>query len=169
MKIKMSLGMLICFLITSCSNYQVNLSDYFSAFIMDNEKSISVNSSPEERPEEKLQSVTSLNYYFRLLNNQIAAEEIIEIEEKADFFLNDKIELFKIADSFSDTIFLQTDIDVLSISLSLDSALIKEYEQNQVLTFSDLIPGQNYTLVITFSIARIIHEAKFYIHLKEET
>ena len=167
---------LFCLLFLSCNNFQSNPSDYFDDFIKFNIKSkaldISNTEENKDKKEENSQLLSNLDYYFRIQNNQTKDDkydQIIAFEERIAFGLNDKIELYKVVDRLSKSVFLQADLDLISLSLFLDSSLIKQYEKNQIMTFSDLMPGQIYTLVVTFNIDRIIHEAKFYIHLKEES
>lgn len=176
MRIRIIFVGLFCLLFLSCNNFQSNPSDYFDDFIKVNIKSKALDISNKEdnkkKNEEKSQLLSNLDYYFRIQNNQNKdnkQEKIIAIEEKIDFGLNDKIELYKVTDRLSKSVFLQADLDLISLSLFLDSSLIKQYEKNQIMTFSDLMPRQIYTLVVTFNIDHIIHEAKFYIHLKEES
>ena len=135
MKIRIIFVSLFCLLFLSCNNFQSNPSDYFDDFIKFNIKSkaldISNTEENKDKKEENSQLLSNLDYYFRIQNNQNKAnkqEKIIAIEEKIDFELNDKIELYKVVDRLSKSVFLQADLDLISLSLFLDSSLIKQYE-----------------------------------------
>ena len=178
MKIKTIFGVLFCFLFAACSNFHSNPSQYFSEFIKDNTKSVNQNISNTESSDEKTELLSNLDFYFRILNvpnvdsmqyaKQITREQIIPIENKVSFTPTDKIELYKITDRYSDSTVLDNELDIISVSVFLDSSLIKKYEHNQPVSFLELMPEQTYTLVVTFNYARIIQEAKFYIYLNNK-
>ena len=123
-----------------------------------------------------MEAFSNLDFYFRIIQNQntddyqLAKEssenEIIKIEDTITFNKRDKIELYKITDNLSNSIILNDDI--ISLSIFLDSSLIKKYENKEPVSFLDLMSEQTYTLVVTFNYASIIQEAKFYLYLKKK-
>ena len=176
MKIKIILSLIFSFCFTSCSNFHTNLSQYFSDFLNNNTKVINQQFSNIENIKEKMEAFSNLDFYFRIIQNQntddyqLAKEssekEIIKIEDTITFNKRDKIELYKITDNLSNSIILNDDI--ISLSIFLDSSLIKKYENKEPVSFLDLMSEQTYTLVVTFNYASIIQEAKFYLYLKKK-
>lgn len=123
-----------------------------------------------------MEAFSNLDFYFRIIKNQdtndyqlakeISEGQIIKIEDTITFNTRDKIELYKITDNLSNSIILNDDI--ISLSIFLDSSLIKKYENKEPVSFLDLMTEQTYTLVVTFNYASIIQEAQFYLYLKKK-
>jgi len=170
------------FLFFACSNQQTDLNSYFASFIKREKESIPDKKEidGENKSENQQSSLLNLDFYFKIetrekseelsseiYNNQIKnKEEAVKIFEQIELAQNSSISLFKIKDREKDLQIYDLPDKIESISLYLDSTLVKMEAGINQLILKNLPENQIYTLVITFNAYGLTQEAKFYIKIK---